>query len=152
MRGVENQDYPHSKYDGVDTYGAVSDMAVTARGDSRFREVKVDNGVVYGYLDTSRYNWEFAEQILRDYSEMCRDAVVLGANDTTDTGTARYYEVDDSRIREIDEYAETQSVDGYHVGEKALSYMHVKYNFDARDPWHNNYYYDHYFESGVNRL
>jgi hypothetical protein len=155
VRGRESQNYEYSEYDDTDPYTATSDIVATMDEDSRVRKWTVWKGHVYAYLNTGQYEFEFAEQLLTDYSEMIADAVVLGANDTTDTGTARYYDVKDTFMggpeRHTDMYAETQSEDGVLVGEMALAVMSARHGIIARDPFHNTagYIDDSYLDSGT---
>ena len=120
--------------------------------DSRVHRVTTWKSYVYAYLNCSRYNFEFAEEVMADYGHMIQDAVVLGANDTTDTGCARYYSRPD--LGQWDsQYEESQKQDGYYVGEIALAVMTVNHGILARDPFHNNcgLLDDRYEESGTVR-
>lgn len=137
VRGSESRDYSRAKFDESDRYTAVSDIASTMEEDSRVHEWTTWKDYVYAYLACNRYNFEFAEGLMEDYGEMIDDAVVLGANDTTDTGVARYYYRPDLGLWSH-EYEETQKGDGYHVGEVALMVVGAKESFVARDPFHNN--------------
>lgn len=102
--------------------------------DKRVRSWTAWSGHVYAYLACSRYNFEFAEGLMEDYGEMLRDAVVLGANDTTDQGTARYYPRPDLGMwtDQFEEY------DHGMVGEEALAVISARHGISARDPFHNN--------------
>ena len=136
VRGKESKDYDYSRWDERDRWHAAADIVATMEEDSRVRKWTTWDGHVYAYLNTGRYDWEFAESLLEDYGEMVDDAVVLGANDTTDTGCARYYPRADLG-RWTDQYEETQGHDGYYVGELALSVMNARHGIIARDPFHN---------------
>lgn len=136
LRAREGKDYEYSKYDGHDPVSAVEDIVATVENDDRVFKWTMDSPHIYVYLNCDRYNWEFAEQFLEDYQFMVNDAVVLGANDTTDTGTARYYPVK-NEVRCTDEYKETQARDGYYVGRHALNVISANHTILARDPFHD---------------
>lgn len=134
VRGEQDCNYDGSDYDGQSTYKAECDLAATADADDRVRSVRVENNV-YLYMNMPRYSFDGAVRWLNEHSEMVSDAVVLGANDTTDTGTAKYYEKNDGALTFVDEYAEQQ---GEHfVGQKALAYITHNYDIVAKDPFHN---------------
>lgn len=135
FRGRESQDYEKSRHDDTDPWRATSDIVATMDEDSRVRNWGVWKGHVYAYLNCERYDWEFAENLLSDYERMVDDAVVLGANDTTDTGEARYYPSPDRGW--TDNYHETQREDGCFVGELALCVINSRHGIMARDPFHN---------------
>lgn len=140
LRAREGQNYKFSQYDGTDPYDATSDIAQTMEEDDRVRKWTTWSSHVYAYLATSRYDWEYAEEIIDDYRFMVRDAVVLGANDTTDTGTARYYvteQMDNGKVFYTDEYQETEVEDGTFVGEMALCVINSRHGIMSRDPFHN---------------
>lgn len=153
LRGKESKDYQYSRYDGCDPAHAVEDICATVEEDSRVFDWTMDSPHVYAYLSCERYDWEFAEDFLTDYKEMVKDAVVLGANDTTDTGTARYYPVE-SEIRCTDEYKETQSEDGCYVGDIALAVINSRHTILGRDPFHSwmGEFDERYAENGTNKL
>lgn len=134
VRGRPSKDYERAEYESGDRYQATADLTATFEEDSRVRGWTTWKSHVYAYLECSRYNFEFAELLMEDYSYMIDDAVVLGANDTSDQGTARYYSRPDLKMW-TDQYEETEH--GY-VGELALSVMNARHNIIARDPWHNN--------------
>lgn len=131
-----DHEYEPAEYDD-DPWPAFTDICATAEADDKVRKWTSKAPNVFAYLNCKRYDWEFAEALLEDYSNMVRDAVVLGANDTTDTGTARYYTVDDI-VRCTDEYKETQADDGLHVGYMALQIIGSRHNIVPRDPWHHH--------------
>ncbi len=135
-RGFESCEYDRSRYDEHDRYDATSDIVASFEADDRIRKWTTWKSHVYAYLNACRYNFEFAEELMSDYGDLIDDAVVLGANDTSDTGTARYYERPDLG-RWTDEYQETQSEDGTYVGELALSVISVRHGIVAKDPFHN---------------
>lgn len=59
-------------------------------------------------------------------------AVVIHANDTSDTGEARLYKHQPMHGWEVKHsYEETQSEDGTHVGMKAASVMHARHGIPA---------------------
>lgn len=154
VRGRESSEYERSRYDDGDRWQATSDLVATFDEDRRIRQWTTHSGHVYGYLNTGRYEFGYAEELLEDYSKMIDDAVVLGANDTSDTGTAKYYTIDrwgtdDTTPRDV--YRESQAEDGTLVGEKALAIMFARHNIDARDPFHNEagLLDDKYNENGV---
>lgn len=134
LRARPAEDYKFSRYDDSDPVHALQDLVATAEADDDVYAWELDSPHLYVYLNCDRYNWEFAEAFLEGYDVMVRDAVVLGANDTTDIGTARYYPEPD---RHTDEYKETQSEDGCHVGKIALAIMTARHGIIARDPFHD---------------
>ena len=154
LRAREGRNYEYSRYDSTDPVDAMRDLCATAEADDGVRTWTMDSPHIYLYCNCDRYNWGFAEKIIENYQEMVRDAVVLGANDTTDTGTARYYEVTSGDIRCTDEYKETQSEDGTFVGQYALSVINSRHSILARDPFHGwvGRLDDRYAEEGYNRL
>ena len=91
LRGKPSKDYKYSEYNEQDPWQATADMVATLDQDDRVREWTTWSGHVYVYLKCQRYDFKFAEEFMQDYSEMDKDAVVLGANDTSDTGKAKYY-------------------------------------------------------------
>lgn len=155
FRGKENQEYDYSRYDDTCRGHARSDIAATMAEDDRVREFTVgERGHVYAYLACGRYDWDFAEDLMEDYAEMLDDAVVLGANDTTDTGCARYYERPDLG-KWYDQYEESQSADGTFVGEFALRVISARHTILARDPFYGKMeWYDdeEVAENGESRL
>lgn len=138
VRGRAAETYEHSDSDSTDSWPATADIVATMDKDDRIRRWTVWKGHVYAYLNMSRYDFDGAESVLADYQDMVEDAVVLGANDTTDIGTARYYPVRNGTGDYTDEYKETQGDDGTYVGEIALSVMNARHGIVARDPFHNN--------------
>lgn len=111
-------------------------MVATMEEDGRVRRWKTHSSHVYAYLNCGRYSFDFAEDFMKDYSEMARDAVVLGANDTTDTGRAKYYPNTET-AEATDSFQETQHEDGTFVGEIALCVINSRHGILARDPFHN---------------
>ena len=136
VRGEKAKDYEYTREDTHDRWDATADIVATMDDDDRVRHWTTWSGHVYAYLNCSRYNWEFAENLLEEYGEMIDDAVVLGANDTTDTGCARYYPRPDLG-RWMDQYEEDQGEDGYNVGELALCVINSRHGIVSRDPFHN---------------
>lgn len=119
------------------------------KADDRVRRVTTWNSHVYAYLNCSRYNFEFAEELVEDYAPMVRDFVVLGANDTSDTGHAKYYPGPGERP--TDEYQESQAEDGMKVGEIALAHVSANNGIIARDPFHQSCgFHDEYYEQDGN--
>lgn len=137
VRGKQNEDYEFTEYDDSGRYEATSDIVATMEADDRVHKWTTWKSHVYAYLACSRYDFEFAEDLFEDYTELIDDAVVLGANDTTDTGMARYYDRPDLG-QYIHEYEESQGQDGYNVGELALMVVGAKNGIICRDPFHNN--------------
>lgn len=135
VRGKEAKDYEYSRDDNTDPWDATADIVATMADDRRVRAWTTwsGSGHVYAYLNSESYDFEFAEGLLQDYSEMVRDAVVLGANNTTDQGMARYYP-DPESARWTDSYEEIE--EGM-VGEQALAVMTSRHGIAARDPFHN---------------
>jgi len=90
-------------------------------------------GVVNGVLGrwVAYRDWEVDEAVLDKVSDLVTHAVVLQADDTTDTGVARLYQyVDGDGFIITDQYSESR--DGnLHVGEKAASYMHATHGVPA---------------------
>jgi len=93
------------------------------------------NSHVYALLNCPRYNFEFAENLVDDYSEMIDDFAVLGANDTTDTGRARSYPSATDPHRYTDEYKENQKEGGPHVGQIAMATITIRHKIVVRDPF-----------------
>ena len=135
FRGKESQNYDQCRYNNTDPWKATSDIAATMEEDGRVRNWTIWSGHVYAYLNCQRYDWEFAEELMCEYESMIDDAVVLGANDTTDIGTAKYYPNPNGNW--TDNYHETQSEDGCFVGEEALCVINARHGIMARDPFHN---------------
>jgi len=150
VRGREARDYEYTRQDNHDRWDATSDIAATMEVDERVRRWTTWSGHVGAYLNCSRYDFGFAENLLEEYGEMIDDAVVLGANDTSDQGTARYYPRPDLGMW-IDQYEEYDHGD---VGELALAVLTARHGIIARDPWHNTCgrLDDRYLEKGQERL
>jgi len=136
VRGKKATDYDYTRENNHDRFDATSDIVATMDQDDRVRKWTNWSSHVYAYLNCSRYDFDFAESLFEDYGEMIEDAVVLGANDTTDTGVARYYDRPDLG-QYIHEYEESQSEDGCYVGEIALQVVGGRHSIVARDPFHN---------------
>ena len=152
VRGREAKDYDYTREDSSDPWDAVSDIVATMDADDRVRRWTTWSGHVYAYLNCSRYDFEFAEALLESYAVMVADAVVLGANNTSDTGRARYYPHPEQD--HTDDYQETQAEDGTYVGELALCVMNARHGIVARDPFHNECgsVDAYYLGQGVERL
>jgi len=147
IRAEFAENYEHSRSEYKDAGPALEDLAATMDEDARVRAWTTDHPHIYAYLNCGRYDWDFAEGFLDDYEAMVRDAVVLGANDTTDTGTARYYP---SPTTMTDEYKERQGEDGTHVGNIALQVVGGRHGIIPRDPFHDwlGRFDDKYAEDG----
>lgn len=135
VRGKYAKNYDYSRDDTSDPYDANADIVATMEEDERVRQWTTWGGHVYAYVEGG-YDSENSENIIDEYSEMVRDAVVLHANDTTDTGEAMYYP--DPTSGWTDKYKETQSEDGLYVGELALCVINSRHGIVARDPFHNS--------------
>ena len=153
LRGRKSKDYEYSRRDNHDPVHAVEDICASVEADDRVRTWTMDSPHVYAYLNCDRYDWDFAEEFLEDYQDMLRDAVILGANDTSDTGTARYYPVADS-VRCTDEYKETQAKDGCYVGWVAMATINARHGILSRDPFHDwlGRFDERYAEDGTVRI
>jgi len=134
VRAKPCEDYDKAEYNDSDPWQATADIVATMDADERVRRWTTWNSHVYAYLNCQRYDFEFAESLVAEYSDMVRDYVVLGANDTSDQGEARYYPRPDSD-QWTDCYRETAHGN---VGEKALAVINSNHEIQARDPWHNN--------------
>lgn len=88
----------------------------------------VVDGVIARWVDYR--DWVADEDVLNEVSNLVTHAVVVQANDTTDTGTARLYQKTDEGFGVTDQYTESQD-EGLHVGEKAASYMHATHGVPA---------------------
>lgn len=86
--------------------------------------------------------WEEDESVLMEVEECIDKAVVIQANDTSDTGQARLYVKEDSEFVERDSYAEDQGRDGVQVGSKAAAYMQFRHDIpcvaNTRVFWRRN--------------
>jgi len=136
IRGLYSRDYEYSEYDERDPYQANADLAVTLQNDDRIAAVGAWKDHVYASLSTGRYDWDTAESVLMDYRNMIYDASVIGANNTTDTGIARYYPVFDyggNDIISTDTYEERQGIDGCYVGAVAASIMTARHGIIAQE-------------------
>lgn len=127
---ASDYDYTHKDYDNDRSY-ANYDLAATFAEDSRIRAWTTGSGHVYALLACGRYDWGFAEALFEDYDEMIDDAVVLGWNDTTDSGCARYYP------RPYLGEWQSQYEDEYQKGERACAVMYAQHGIHARNPFHN---------------
>jgi len=166
LRGLYGNKYEYSSHDSCSPSSANNDLLVSLSEDSRISDVGYWNGHVYATLSTGRYDFETAEVIISECSNMVYDAVVIGANDTTDTGIARYYPVYDELNgpagKYTDLYRETQSEDGCTVGAVAASVMTARHGIIAQETLgyravqHNGHRkagpMDSQFDSGTNRL
>ena len=137
LRGRESRDYAFSRGDTSDRWDAVSDLYATAENDDRIRRATTGHDAVYAYAKSKTFGT--VEGIIREYAPAVDDAVLLEANDTSDTGAAYYYPHPSrsSEPRWTDKYAETQEQDGYHVGHLALAVVSARHGIIARDPFHD---------------
>lgn len=137
LRGLYSSKYDYSEHDSSDPYTANNDLLVSLDNDDRVAAVGYWSGHVYASLATGRYDFGTAEELLCDCEDMVYDAAVIGANDTTDTGKAKYYPVYDSwndgADVYTDMYAETQSEDGTNVGAVAASVMTARHGIVAQE-------------------
>lgn len=137
LRGLYSRDYDYSEYDERDPHQANCDLVVSLENDDRISDVGYWKGHVYVYLSTGRYDWDTAERILVDAQDQLYDAVVIGANDTSDTGEARYYPVHDTFSGKPSEYTdmyrETQSEDGTLTGAKCAAVMTARHGIVAQE-------------------
>ena len=131
-RGLPAEDYDRVRWDNKDPAAALEDLTATFEDDRRIREWTLDNPQIHAHLATGRYDFETAEEVMSDYSGMIRDAVVLGANDTSDMGKARYYPNGGGNWTHT--FAETEHG---HVGRRACAVMYAQHGIEARDPFHD---------------
>lgn len=134
VRGKEAQDYDytHNDWEG-DRSQATHDIAATFDEDDRVRaweSYSYDH--VYALLNCSRYDWGFAESFFEDYAKLIDDAVVLGWNDTTDTGCARYYSRPD-----LGQWEHQYKEQDPYYGERACAVMYAQHGIYAQNPFHN---------------
>ena len=150
VRAKESKDYAYAREDNADPWAATSDIVATMDADDRVTRWTAASPHVYAYLNCGRYDFAFAEKLLEDYGHMLEDAVVLGANDTSDQGTARYYPRPDLGMW-TDQYEEFEHG---HVGEKALRVIGARHGIIARDPWHNEVgrLDDNYVDQGTDHM
>lgn len=135
LRGRRREDYVRSREDDGSRYDATNDIAATMDGDERVHKWTYASSHVYGYLNCPRYDFDFAEGLLADYGPMVDDAVVLGANDTSDAGTARYYpNPQTSPTHWTDSFEEMKCGN---VGDMACAAMAARHGIMARDPFHD---------------
>lgn len=133
VRGKEAQDYDYTHHDWEhDRSQAGYDLAATFEEDNRVRAWETKGSHVYALLACSRYDWEFAESLFEDYEELIDDAVVLGWNDTTDTGCARYY-----RRPELGNWTHQFEEERPEKGERACAVMYAQHGIRAENPFHN---------------
>ncbi|MDB9247506.1 hypothetical protein PN419_00595 [Halorubrum ezzemoulense] len=134
-RARASEDYDGAKYNDSDPWQATADLAASFEADNRVRKWSTYSGHVYALLDCPRYDFEFAEDLVAEYSELIDDFGVLGANDTSDTGRARYYPSAEQPHRYTDEYQEGQLEDGCHVGLIAMATITARHGLVMRDPF-----------------
>ncbi|MWG36503.1 hypothetical protein [Halomarina oriensis] len=133
LRGRPASAYEFTREDSHDAWDATADLAATVAVDEGIRAWTTDSNHVYARL-ASDTGWQAAETKLKTYAPMLRDAVVLRANNTTDTGMARYYPTPEFYT---DEFHETQD-DGHYVGQLALAVINARHTILARDPFHDH--------------
>lgn len=136
VRGKYTNNYELSEKDWEhDRSVATEDIAATFEEDSRVHEwTSYGHDHVYALLSCGRYEWEFAESLFEDYEKLIDDAVVLGWNDTTDTGCARYYPRPDLGQWNHQYEEETNG----EKGERACAVMYAKHGIAAKNPFHNH--------------
>jgi len=134
VRGKHAANYPYTHDDwDHDRTQATYDITATFDDDRRVRAWDTYNhNHVYALLNCGRYEWDFAESLFEDYAELIDDAVVLGWNDTTDSGCARYYTRPDLGQWAM-QYEETEP----RKGERACAVMYAQYGIHAQNPFHN---------------
>lgn len=151
FRGRTADDYQYTRSDDEHDRGyAASDIVATMDEDDRVRRVTTQHDNVYALLNCGRYDFEFGRDLLESYREMVEDAVILGSNDTTDTGLAKYYPTPTSGP--FDSYEEYENGP---MGQFALRVMSARHGILARDPFHNNRLGsmdDYHRRNGVDRL
>jgi hypothetical protein len=154
LRAREGKHYEHSEYDGPDPASAMEDICATLDEDDRVRDWTMDSPHAYAltYQGLGR-DEDDSKSFLADYEEMVEDAVVLFANDTSDTGSAKYYPVRHS-LNCTDEYNEYEMVDGRYVGQIAMAMINADHRILARDPFHSwmGEFDGRYAEDGTSRL
>lgn len=137
FRARAAEDYEYTRSEGTDPWDALADLVATIEEDNWVRKWTVWSPHVYAYLDDNDAEFEHAEALIEDHSEMIHDAVVLRANDTSSTGIANYYpvaKVQWDTVRCTDSYEEIEHGD---VGELALAVMNARHGLISRDPFHN---------------
>jgi hypothetical protein len=146
LRGLPAKEYEYSRDDYSDPWDATADITASVDDDRRVRAWETYCGHVYAYLTTT--DVDDAEAFVNDYEDMLKDAVILRANDTSDAGTAYYY---DGGTHMSHKYAETKTA---YTGEHALAVMNAKHEIMARDPFHNpeGRLNDRYLEDGMVRV
>lgn len=135
VRGRVAQEYEKTRKDWEnDRSYATEDIAATFDQDDRIRAWEcVGYDHVSALLSCGRYDWKFAESLLQDYGGLVDDAVVLGWNDTTDTGCARYYPRAD-----LANWTHQFEEEEPHKGERALAVMYAQYGINASNPFHGD--------------
>lgn len=100
--------------------------------DDRPDYITKRTGVVGGVIGLWFGNREQSEDkaVLEHVSDLIRNAVVVHANDTTDTGEAYLFQKTDDGFLVTDHYEETGNREK-HVGERAASYMHAMHGIPA---------------------
>lgn len=114
------------------------------------RAVGIEAHEVYGYYGYG--SGADCETILRETAEMWNRAVILRANDTSDTGTATLYEQENGEIEATDEYSENQcSCCGGRTGRVAAAYMLAEHHIEALADFDQVPYEEFYNENGVDQ-
>lgn len=133
VRGKNADSYPYTHHDWEhDRSQATYDLAATFNEDSRIRNWETHEGHVYALLACGRYEWQYAEDLFEDYEDLIDDAVVLGWNDTTDSGCARYYPRPD-----LGKWTHQFEEDSPEKGERACAVMYAQHGIHARSPFQN---------------
>jgi len=135
VRARPCKDYDRAKYNDYDPWSATADICASFKDDERVLDWTAWNRHVYALLNCPGHNATFAETLIDDYSEMIDDFAVLNVNDTTYTGTARYYPSAADPHQYVDEYKETQEEGGYCVGQIAMATITARHKIVARDPF-----------------
>jgi len=129
---------PANRYSGTekdweyDRSYANKDLAVTLDNHELVRDTQVRGEEVHLLLTLDRYDFDGAVAITEEFSEAIDDFGVLGWNDTTDTGAARYYPTAGSKRYTL-EFEEEDP----HYGKKASAAVYAHSGLEILDPFHN---------------
>jgi len=140
VRGKRADEYKYVEKESSDRAPATKNLAAMFKDDKRVRQGLVEvRGYdhVYAILNCGRYDFGFAEEFTKDYEDHIDDIAVLGWNDTTDTGTCRYYPRPGSK-RYTFEYEEEDS----HKGDRACAAVYAMKGIQADNPFHEWRRYD----------
>jgi len=113
--------------------------------------IKEKDGKATTYINHLRNVWVKpygvnTEQMMKDLASHWSQAVIITANNTSDTGTATLYEKDvqygEPNVWSRDKYTEMQKDDGCFTGRKAAAYMMfahgIECDSDYRMKWTDN--------------